>query len=209
MYNDGSSPTLTNVIFSGNSATGDGGGMYNNQQPDADQCHLQRQHRPGTGRRRDVQQQQQPDHPQQHPVGRQRRRDLQRGHQQPWGVVQPDPGVGRQRRLEPSLRRRWRRQPGRQPAVRDGRALARALYRRQPAGSRRGRRPSTPGTLSPRDCPAPTWTARVQVRSRRAWRAYRSPYGPPRRPQTRPCTTTPTVTRTPTATCFSDARSLS
>jgi predicted outer membrane repeat protein len=29
MYNDSSSPTLTNVTFSGNSAEGDGGGMYN------------------------------------------------------------------------------------------------------------------------------------------------------------------------------------
>ena len=29
MYNDTSSPTLTNVTFSGNSATSDGGGMYN------------------------------------------------------------------------------------------------------------------------------------------------------------------------------------
>ncbi len=41
-----SSPTLTNVTFSGNRANYGGGGMFNlNQQPDADQRHLQRQHR--------------------------------------------------------------------------------------------------------------------------------------------------------------------
>lgn len=41
-----SSPVLTNVIFDGNSATGgDGGAIYSyHEQPDANQCHLQRQH---------------------------------------------------------------------------------------------------------------------------------------------------------------------
>ena len=44
MYNYHSSPTLTNVTFSGNSASVDGGGMYNTcQQPDVDERHLQRQ----------------------------------------------------------------------------------------------------------------------------------------------------------------------
>ena len=44
MYNDNSSsPTLTNVTFSGNSAERIGGGMVNSSVADADQRHLQRQ----------------------------------------------------------------------------------------------------------------------------------------------------------------------
>ena len=55
MYNDYSSPTLTNVTFSGNSAaTTAAGCTTTQQQPDADQRHLQRQ-LGNLRRRRDVQ----------------------------------------------------------------------------------------------------------------------------------------------------------
>jgi hypothetical protein len=43
MYNNNSSPTLTNVTFSGNYATLRRRDVNNKQQPDADQRHLQRQ----------------------------------------------------------------------------------------------------------------------------------------------------------------------
>ena len=84
MFNIAGSPTLTNVTFSGNSATGRRRDeQQHRQQPDADERHLQRQL--GDLRRRDVQRlQQQPDADERHlqrQLGPIRRRDVQRRQQ--------------------------------------------------------------------------------------------------------------------------------
>ena len=80
MYSSSSSPTLTNVTFSGNSAH-TAAGCTTQQQPHADQRHLQRQLAPAAVGRRDGQPVQQPHADQRH-LQRQlrllRRRDVQR-----------------------------------------------------------------------------------------------------------------------------------
>ena len=55
MYNYASSPTLTNVAFSGNSATGDGGGMYNSNSSSPALTNVTFSGNSGDLRRRDVQ----------------------------------------------------------------------------------------------------------------------------------------------------------
>jgi hypothetical protein len=65
MYNNSGSPTLTNVTFSGNTATPMAAGCTTQQQPDADERHLQRQFC-RFNRRGDIQLLQQPDADERH-----------------------------------------------------------------------------------------------------------------------------------------------